>query len=132
MLLCSLLILLYDLLDQGASNGKESVLALAAAAEAASEHPVGRAITEAARARGMAKRMPVVDGFQATPGMGISCTLVKTEKGGEGRPRGGEFDLIANCGRPAYCCRLLGCVLDGSPYDCHIETPPGPRCRFHG
>ena len=53
------------------------MLALASAAEASSEHPVGRAVTEAARARGVSKLEPVVEGFQATPGMGVSCTVLK-------------------------------------------------------
>ncbi|CAN0559567.1 unnamed protein product, partial [Laminaria digitata] len=60
---------------QGNANTKDSVLALASAAEAASEHPVGRAVTGAARARGVSKMEPMVDGFQATPGMGVSCTV---------------------------------------------------------
>ena len=67
---------------QGAANTKDSVLALAAAAEAASEHPVGRAIAEASRARGVSKLEPKVEGFQATPGMGVSCVIVK-DGGGE-------------------------------------------------
>ena len=50
---------------------------MASAAEASSEHPVGRAVTEAARARGVSKLEPVVEGFQATPGMGVSCTVLK-------------------------------------------------------
>lgn len=66
---------------QGASNTKDSVLALASAAEAASEHPVGRAVTEAARARGFSKLEPTVEGFQATPGMGVSCTIVNRGSG---------------------------------------------------
>ncbi|CAM9816654.1 unnamed protein product, partial [Hapterophycus canaliculatus] len=65
----------------GAVNTKDSVLALAASAEAASEHPVGRAVVEASRARGVSNLEPVVEGFQATPGMGVSCTIVK-DKGG--------------------------------------------------
>lgn len=67
---------------QGAANTKDSVLALAAAAEAASEHPVGRAVVEASRARGVSKLQPTVEGFQATPGMGVSCVIVK-DGGGE-------------------------------------------------
>eukprot|EP00752_Nemacystus_decipiens_P009679 g8648.t1 len=68
---------LTDILSQGAANTKDSVLALAAAAETASEHPVGRAIAEASRARGVSRLEPKVEGFQATPGMGVSCVIVK-------------------------------------------------------
>lgn len=63
--------------QQGADNTKDSVLALAAAAEAASEHPVGRAVAEASRARGVSRLEPAVEGFQATPGMGVSCVIAK-------------------------------------------------------
>lgn len=70
---------------QGAANTKDSVLALAASAEAASEHPVGTAIVEASRARGVSKLEPTVEGFQATPGMGVSCTIVK-DRGGKSGP----------------------------------------------
>ncbi|CAM9299244.1 unnamed protein product, partial [Ectocarpus fasciculatus] len=72
---------LTDVLSQGAANTKDSVLALAASAEASSEHPVGTAIVEASRARGVSKLEPAVEGFQATPGMGVSCTIVK-DRGG--------------------------------------------------
>ncbi|CAM9957400.1 unnamed protein product, partial [Sphacelaria rigidula] len=68
--------ILTDIVAHGPGNTRDSVLALAAAAEALSEHPVGRAIVEAARARGLSRRLPKVDGFKATPGMGISCTVL--------------------------------------------------------
>ncbi|GGG33696.1 copper-translocating P-type ATPase [Caldovatus sediminis] len=49
------------------------VLALIAAVEARSEHPVGEAIVEAARRRGL----PVADaeGFEAIPGYGVAATV---------------------------------------------------------
>ncbi len=68
--------------QQGVANTKDSVLALAAAAEAASEHPVGRAVAEASRARGVSRLEPAVEGFQATPGMGVSC-VIATDGGGK-------------------------------------------------
>lgn len=74
-------------IPQGAANTKDSVLALASAAESSSEHPVGKAVAEAARARGVVKLEPAVEGFQATPGMGVSCTVV-------GRSAGESCDLI--------------------------------------
>jgi Cu+-exporting ATPase len=51
-------------------NGLPSeALRLAGAVEAASEHPVARAVTEAARARFGA--LPAVEGFRALPGRGV-------------------------------------------------------------
>jgi P-type Cu+ transporter len=49
--------------------GADEVLRLAGAVEAASEHPLGRAITEAARERGP---LPPVTDFRATAGVGVS------------------------------------------------------------
>ncbi|MGH3532222.1 MAG: heavy metal translocating P-type ATPase, partial [Mycobacterium sp.] len=51
----------------------ERVLALAAAAEQPSEHPLGRAIVEAARARGIA--IPRADEFRALPGRGVRAVV---------------------------------------------------------
>jgi Cu+-exporting ATPase len=53
---------------------EEGVLALAAALEIRSEHPVGAAIVAAARARGLDPAV-VVDGFEATAGYGIAGTV---------------------------------------------------------
>jgi Cu+-exporting ATPase len=49
----------------------DEVLALAAAAEQASEHPLGEAIVSHAKSRGLA--MPVVSGFSAVPGHGVEA-----------------------------------------------------------
>jgi P-type Cu+ transporter len=49
--------------------GEDDLLRLAGAVEAASEHPLGRAVTEAARERGGA--VPAVTDFQATTGVGV-------------------------------------------------------------
>jgi cation-transporting ATPase V len=66
---------------------RDAVLALAAAAEAGSEHPVAMAIVGAARARGL--QIAPTDEFRALPGLGV-----RAEVGGVevwvGRPRQAE------------------------------------------
>ncbi|QNJ92307.1 cadmium-translocating P-type ATPase [Mycolicibacterium fluoranthenivorans] len=56
-----------------AGHTETQVLRLAAAAEQDSEHPLGRAVTAAARARGIA--VPVSAGFLALPGRGVQATV---------------------------------------------------------
>lgn len=50
-----------------------AALAMAAAAESGSEHPVGRAIVRRARALGLT--VPAASGFTATPGHGVQATV---------------------------------------------------------
>lgn len=64
---------------------QNSLLGLAAAAEAYSEHPLAKAVTACARERGIA--LPTVKDFQMIPGKGIRATL------------NGQTLL---CGNPAY------------------------------
>jgi len=52
---------------------EHEVLALAAAAEARSEHPLARAVVEAARARGLA--LAGAEEFSATAGVGVSALV---------------------------------------------------------
>jgi Cu+-exporting ATPase len=52
----------------------EALLALAAAAEEGSEHPIAQAIVAAARERGVSVAMEVRD-FVAIPGRGVRCTV---------------------------------------------------------
>lgn len=52
---------------------EDEVLALAAAAEQFSEHPIGRAIVAEARQREL--RLPVAADFQATPGVGVTARV---------------------------------------------------------
>ncbi|SCF78726.1 heavy metal-(Cd/Co/Hg/Pb/Zn)-translocating P-type ATPase, partial [Streptomyces sp. Ncost-T10-10d] len=52
---------------------EEALLMLAAAAEHPSEHPLARAVTEAARTRGLA--LPSVADFTSAPGTGVSATV---------------------------------------------------------
>ena len=51
----------------------DDVLATAAAAEQLSEHPIGRAIVEAARRRHLA--VPPAEDFRATPGVGVTARV---------------------------------------------------------
>jgi Cu+-exporting ATPase len=57
---------------------EEGLLGMAAAAEKASEHPLGEAIVAAAAARDL--RLPRVDSFRALPGRGIEA-LIETSTG---------------------------------------------------
>ncbi len=63
---------LVDVVATGAVPA-DTVLRLAAGVEAASEHPVGRAVADAARARGL-EPSPVTD-FTATAGLGVAGTV---------------------------------------------------------
>jgi Cu2+-exporting ATPase len=54
-------------------HDEAEVLALAAAAEADSEHPLARAIVEAARSRGLA--VPAAGGFEASTAVGVSAVV---------------------------------------------------------
>jgi len=57
----------------GAGLGERDVLTLAAAAEAPSEHPLGRAVTAAARDAGLA--LATAEEFTAAPGRGVSAVV---------------------------------------------------------
>jgi len=54
-------------------RNEDTVLRLAAAAEAPSEHPLGRALTGAATSRGL--NLPEVTGFRAQPGRGVHALV---------------------------------------------------------
>ncbi|MDV7199632.1 heavy metal translocating P-type ATPase [Rhodococcus kroppenstedtii] len=58
-----------------AANGRsdDEVLALAAAAEADSEHPLARAIVDAARQRNLV--VPTASGFRSSPAVGVSADV---------------------------------------------------------
>ncbi|MGC7367962.1 HAD family hydrolase, partial [Mycobacteroides abscessus subsp. abscessus] len=54
----------------------DAVLALAAAAETDSEHPLARAIVAAARQRGL--DIPAASGFTSEPALGVSAQVAET------------------------------------------------------
>ncbi len=62
-----------------AFNGhhEDELLALSAAAESRSEHPLAQAVVDAARARGLA--LPAVSDFQAFPGLGVRARVDGSE-----------------------------------------------------
>src|SRR5262249_1466441 len=66
--------------------GREDVLRLAGAVESASEHPVARAVTRAARAE--VGELPPVESFRNEPGVGVSGVVeghrVSVGRGGRG------------------------------------------------
>ncbi|MFF7373078.1 heavy metal translocating P-type ATPase [Streptomyces tricolor] len=57
----------------GAGLTERELLTLAAAAEHPSEHPLARAVTDAARARGLT--VPTARDFTSTPGVGVTATV---------------------------------------------------------
>ncbi|MBE2998442.1 cadmium-translocating P-type ATPase [Nocardiopsis sp. HNM0947] len=59
--------------EPGAGHGADQVLALAAAVERHSEHPLGRAVVQTATQRGLT--LPEVDGFRALPGRGVTGSV---------------------------------------------------------
>jgi heavy metal translocating P-type ATPase len=75
--------------------GELDVLALAAAAEASSEHPLGRAVTAAARDAGLA--LARAEEFTAAPGRGVSALVSgrRVEVGSPAHLLGGQVPALA-------------------------------------
>ncbi|MCK5752314.1 MAG: cadmium-translocating P-type ATPase, partial [Mycobacterium sp.] len=90
---------------------EDDILALSAAAESGSEHPLGRAVVGEARARGL--RIASARGFRALPGRGVRAEIdggvVEVVSPGELRPDavtqtetdGGTAVLVLRDGHPA-------------------------------
>jgi Cd2+/Zn2+-exporting ATPase len=57
------------------NHAEQEVLAVAAAAESRSEHPLGKAIVRAARSRGISFEKRRVEAFEALPGRGVRATV---------------------------------------------------------
>ncbi len=57
----------------GSGLEEDGLLVLAAAAEQSSEHPLGRAVVDAARERGL--HLPAAEDFGSTPGVGVRATV---------------------------------------------------------
>jgi heavy metal translocating P-type ATPase len=103
----------------GAGLGEQEVLALAAAAEAPSEHPLGRAVTTAARDAGVA--LARADEFAAAPGRGVSAVVDgrRVEIGRPahllgGQPQAGAAERVAELeegGQTAAVVRVDGAVV---------------------
>jgi len=91
----------------------DELLAIAAAAESSSEHPLARAIVEAARARGL--QLPAAEGFHAEPGLGVRARIrgMSVEVGRmdpAASPRLGDSAL-----RQYASATLVSVVVDGRP-----------------
>jgi len=87
------------------------VLALAAAVESSSEHPLARAIVEAARARGL--EISAAGSFLAEPGIGVSAT-VRGKRIQVGRLEAQLHDQIALRAAKLYpAATLVSVVVDG-------------------
>ncbi|MEH0109578.1 heavy metal translocating P-type ATPase [Tersicoccus sp. MR15.9] len=81
------------------SRSRDDVLAVAAAAERASEHPLAKAIVRAAEDRGI--DVPTADGFTSSPAVGVRATVDGdvVEVGGPRLLEQGGLEELADTGR---------------------------------
>ncbi|MFJ9559444.1 heavy metal translocating P-type ATPase [Streptomyces fuscichromogenes] len=86
----------------GSGLDEKGLLTLAAAAEHPSEHPLARAVVDAARDRGLT--LPAAEDFAATPGVGVTATVDGHEvsvgaparlSAGAGDPRSARAMMVA-------------------------------------
>ncbi|MEW2466220.1 heavy metal translocating P-type ATPase [Streptomyces sp. NPDC046994] len=77
----------------GSGLNESELLTLAAAIEHPSEHPLARAVVDAARERGL--DLPAADDFDSTPGVGVSACV-----GGRAVAVGTPARLLAGSSRP--------------------------------
>ncbi len=79
----------------GSGMGERELLALAAAAEHPSEHPLARAVVEAARERGLP--LPPAQDFASTPGVGVTARVDgwRVTVGAPARLLSGATDAVA-------------------------------------
>ena len=81
-----------------------TLLALAAAVEAASEHPLGRAVVDAARER--RAKLPEVSDFEAMPGRGVQAVAA------EGKALVGRLRFLADAGVDTSSLEAAGADLE--------------------
>jgi Cu+-exporting ATPase len=91
-----------------AGFNETEVLTLAAAVESASEHPLARAIVEAARTRGLT--LPAAENFLAEPGTGVTAR-VDGRQISVGRNIPAAPENLAFAQNPAAT--LVGVTIDG-------------------
>lgn len=115
---------LLPLTDANAALGADEILALAAAAESASEHPLARAIVAAARERGLA--VGAATAFVAEPGVGVRAEVAghrvevgRATAGVDGNAAqatpGATVVSVSVDGRPAALIALVDTVKASTP-----------------
>ncbi|MGW0389978.1 heavy metal translocating P-type ATPase [Streptomyces sp. NPDC003042] len=84
----------------GSGLDEDGLLALAAGAEHPSEHPLARAVVDAAHARGL--RLPAAEDFASAPGIGVTATV-----GGHAVAAGAPARLLAGASDPVRAHALV-------------------------
>ncbi|POX49339.1 cadmium-translocating P-type ATPase [Streptomyces sp. Ru71] len=101
----------------GSGLGPDALLALAAAAEHPSEHPLARAIVAAARAKGL--RLAPAEDFTATPGRGVEALVDGhrvTVGRGEGEGEGGTVVDVSRDGKAVGTLTLTDRLRADAPH----------------